>query len=165
MEEYKVELTVNGEKISSLAKPEESLLKFLRRNGFTEVKCGCEKGECGTCTVIINKKTVKSCIMLALQASGKEILTAKGLEKQELGRKLQESFVNTGAIQCGFCTPGIIVTAKNYLDQNPVPDREEIKKAISGNLCRCTGYKKIVDAIYDVAVENYKLEGDVNVGI
>ncbi len=158
MEEYRVELTVNGERISSPVKPEESLLKYLRRNGFTEVKCGCEKGECGTCTVIINKKTVKSCIMLALQARGKEIWTAKGLEKQELGRKLQESFVNTGAIQCGFCTPGIIVTAKNYLDQNPVPDKGEIKKAISGNLCRCTGYKKIVDAIYDVAVENQKLK-------
>ncbi len=156
MEDYIVELTVNGERISSPVKPEESLLKFLRRNGFTEVKCGCEKGECGTCTVIINKKTVKSCIMLALQARGKEIWTAKGLEKQELGRKLQESFVNTGAIQCGFCTPGIIVTAKNYLDQNPIPDKGEIKKAISGNLCRCTGYKKIVDAIYAVAVENQK---------
>jgi len=163
MEEYRIELTVNGEKISSFTKPEESLLKFLRRNGFTEVKCGCEKGECGTCTVIIDKKTVKSCIMLALQASGKEILTAKGLEKQELGRKLQERFVNYGAIQCGFCTPGMIITAKNYLDQDPVPDKEKIKKAISGNLCRCTGYKKIVDAIYDVAVENYKLEGDINV--
>jgi len=163
MEEYRVELSVNGEKISAATRAEESLLKFLRRNGFTEVKCGCEKGECGTCAVIIDKKTFKSCIMLALQASGKEILTAKGLEKQELGRKLQERFVNYGAIQCGFCTPGIIITAKNYLDQNPVPDKEKIKKAISGNLCRCTGYKKIVDAIYDVAVENYKLEGDVNV--
>jgi len=156
MEEHRVELTVNGERISSATKPEESLLKFLRRNDFTEVKCGCEKGECGTCTVIINKKTVKSCIMLALQTNGKEIWTAKGLEKQELGRRLQESFVNTGAIQCGFCTPGMIITAKNYLDQNPLPDKEEIKKAISGNLCRCTGYKKIVDAIYAVAVENQK---------
>lgn len=157
MEDYRVELTVNGEKITAEAKPEESLLRFLRRNGFTDVKCGCEKGDCGTCTVIMNGKTIKSCIVLATQANGKEVLTAKGLEKTKIGQKLQESFVNYGAIQCGFCTPGIIVTAKSYLDDNPVPDKEEIKKAISGNLCRCTGYKKIVDAIYAVAVENQKL--------
>jgi len=163
MEEYSLELTVNGEKIDSTTKPEESLLKFLRRNGFTEVKCGCEKGECGTCTIIIDKKAIKSCLMLALQANGKEVWTVKGMEKQELGRKLQESFVNYGAIQCGFCTPGLIMVAKSYLDQDPIPDREEIKKAISGNLCRCTGYKKIVDAIYVVAVENYKLEGGIYV--
>lgn len=105
MEEYKVELTVNNEKISATAKPEESLLRFLRRNGFTEVKCGCEKGDCGTCTVIMNGKTVKSCITLALQANGKEVLTVKGLEKTKIGQKLQESFVRHGAVQCGFCTP------------------------------------------------------------
>jgi carbon-monoxide dehydrogenase small subunit len=163
MEEYSLKLILNGEKIDSTTKPEESLLKFLRRNGFTEVKCGCEKGECGTCTIIIDKKAIKSCLMLALQANGKEVWTVKGMEKQELGRKLQESFVNYGAIQCGFCTPGLIMVAKSYLDQDPIPDRKEIKKAISGNLCRCTGYKKIVDAIYAVAVENYKLEGRIYV--
>ena len=156
MEEYRVELTLNDEKISATTKAEESLLNFLRRNGFTEVKCGCEKGECGTCTVILNEKAVKSCIILALQANHKEVWTVKGMEKLELGRKLQESFVNHGAIQCGFCTPGMILAAKEYLDKNLVPDKEGIKKAISGNLCRCTGYKKIVDAIYAVAVENQK---------
>ena len=163
MEEYRVELTVNGEKISAAAKPEESLLKFLRRNGFTEVKCGCEKGDCGTCTVIMNGKTIKSCITLAMQANGKEILTAKGLEKIEIGRKLQESFVKHGAVQCGFCTAGMLMAAKGYLDTNSEPNKEEIRKAISGNLCRCTGYKKIVEAIYDVAAENYRLEGGFNV--
>jgi len=156
MEEYKVELKVNGEKIISTARAEESLLKFLRRNGFTEVKCGCEKGECGSCTVILNGKAIKSCIILALQANNKEIWTVRGMEKFELGRKLQESFVKHGAVQCGFCIPGMILVAKNYLDKDPIPDREEIKKEISGNLCRCTGYKKIVDAIYAVAVENQK---------
>jgi len=156
MEDYQIELTINGEKISSTAKAEESLLKFLRRNGFTEVKCGCEKGECGACTVILDKKAIKSCITLALRADHKEVWTVKGMEKLELGRKLQESFVNHGAIQCGFCTPGMILTAKDYMDKNPLRDREEIKKAISGNLCRCTGYKKIVDAIYDLTVENQK---------
>jgi len=156
MEEYKIQLTVNNEKISAAVKAEESLLKFLRRNGFTEVKCGCEKGDCGSCTVIMNGKTIKSCITLAIQANGKEILTAKGLEKIEIGRKLQESFVQHGAVQCGFCTAGMLMAAKGYLDTNPKPDKAEIRKAISGNLCRCTGYKKIVEAIYDVAVGDQK---------
>ena len=156
MEEYKVELTVNNEKVSATAKPEESLLRFLRRNGFTEVKCGCEKGDCGTCTVIMNGKTIKSCITLAMQANGKEVLTVKGLEKTKIGQKLQESFVRHGAVQCGFCTAGMLMAAKGYLDKNLAPDKTEIRKAISGNLCRCTGYKKIVEAIYDVAVEDQK---------
>jgi len=163
MEEYKIELAVNDEKITAAAKAEESLLKFLRRNGFTEVKCGCEKGDCGTCTVIMNGKTIKSCITLAMKANGKEILTAKGLEKTKIGQKLQESFVQHGAVQCGFCTAGMLMAAKGYLDTNPEPDKAEIRKAISGNLCRCTGYKKIVEAIYDVAVENHRVEGDINV--
>lgn len=161
MEDYQIELTVNGEKISATTRAEESLLKFLRKKGFTEVKCGCEKGDCGTCTVIMNGNTIKSCITLATQANGKEVLTAKGLEKTKIGQKLQESFVKHGAIQCGFCTPGMLMTAKGYLDKNLAPDKTKIRKAISGNLCRCTGYKKIVEAIYDVAVENYKLEGDI----
>jgi len=163
MEGYPIELTVNGEKICAQVQPEQSLLKFLRENGFTEVKCGCEKGDCGTCTVIMNRKAIKSCITLAMQANGKEILTAKGLEKQELGRKLQESFVKHGAIQCGFCTGGMLMAAKAYLDENPEPNKGEIRNAISGNLCRCTGYKKIVEAVYDVAEENYRVEGDINV--
>ena len=163
MEEYRIELTVNDEKIIGAAKAEESLLKFLRQNGFTEVKCGCEKGDCGTCTVIMDGKTIKSCITLAMQANGKEILTAKGLGKTKIGQELQESFVRHGAIQCGFCTTGMLMTAKGYLDTNPKPDKVEIIKAISGNLCRCTGYKKIVEAIYDVAAENHRLEGDINV--
>lgn len=158
-----MELIVNGEKVYSKTHAEQSLLKFLRSKGFTEVKCGCEIGDCGTCTVIMNGKTIKSCITLALQANGKEILTAKGLEKTEIGRKLQESFVKHGAVQCGFCTAGMLMAAKGYLDKNITPDKTEIRKAISGNLCRCTGYKKIVEAIYNVAIENYGLEGDTNV--
>jgi len=163
MEEYQIELTVNGEKICSAVQPEQSLLKFLRSKGFTDVKCGCEKGDCGICTILMNGKTVKSCITLAMQANGKEILTAKSLEKTEIGRKLQESFVKHGAIQCGFCTTGMLMAAKGYLDRNPVPDKNEIRKAISGILCRCTGYKKIVEAIYDVATENHGVEGDIDV--
>ncbi len=158
MEEYPIELIVNEEKIVSTAKAEESLLRFLRRHGFYEVKCGCEKGDCGTCTVIMDGKAIKSCITLATQANGKEVLTVRGLEKEELGRKLQESFVKHGAIQCGFCTPGMLMAATAYLNKNSKPDKKEIKKAISGNLCRCTGYKKIVEAIYAVTVENQKLK-------
>lgn len=158
MEEYPIELIVNEEKIVSTAKAEESLLRFLRRHGFYEVKCGCEKGDCGTCTVIMDGKAIKSCITLAMQANGKEVLTVRGLEKEELGRKLQESFVKHGAIQCGFCTPGMLMAATAYLNKNSKPDKKEIKKAISGNLCRCTGYKKIVEAIYAVTVENQKLK-------
>ncbi len=156
MEEYPIELTINGKKIVSTAKAEESLLRFLRRHGFYEVKGGCEKGDCGTCTVIMNGKAIKSCITLAMQANGKEVLTVRGLEKEESGKKLQESFVQHGAIQCGFCTPGMLMTAKAYLDENHQPNKVEIRKAISGNLCRCTGYKKIVESIYAVAEENQK---------
>jgi carbon-monoxide dehydrogenase small subunit len=108
-------------------------------------------------------KTIKSCITLAMKADGKEVLTVKGLEKTKIGQKLQESFVQYGAVQCGFCTAGMLMAARGYLDTNPEPNKVEIKKAISGNLCRCTGYKKIVEAIYEVAVENHRVEGDINV--
>lgn len=152
MKEIKVTMTVNGTKVSATVKPEDSLLKFLRNNLFWDVKCGCEKGDCGTCTVLFNGIAIKSCLTLAAQAEGAEIWTNKGLgEVDDVTQKLQKAFVDHGSIQCGFCTSGMIVAGKAYLDQNGTPDREEIKKAISGNLCRCTGYKKIVDAIYDVA--------------
>lgn len=152
MSEINITLTVNGTKVNANVKPELSLLKFLRDNRFWDVKCGCEEGDCGTCTVIFNGKSVKSCITLAAQADGGTVWTNKGLGVvDELTQKLQEAFVKHGSIQCGFCTPGMIVAGKQYIDDGGKADREEIKKAISGNLCRCTGYKKIVDAIYDVA--------------
>lgn len=163
MENYPIQLTVNGEKIVATVPPEQSLLKFLRSHGFTEVKSGCEKGDCGSCTIIMNGKAIKSCITLAMQANGKEIITVKGLESTKIGHKLQESFVYHGAVQCGFCTPGILMAAKEYLDRNPHPDKEDIRKAISGNLCRCTGYKKVIEAIYDVAVKHNGSEGDNDV--
>ena len=129
-------------------------MRFLRDNGFWDVKCGCEKGDCGTCTVIFNGQSVKSCVTLAAQAEGGQIWTNKGLGVvDDLTQKLQKAFVDCGAIQCGFCTPGMIMAGKAYLDGNGQADRAAIKEAISGNLCRCTGYKKIVDAIYAVAVE------------
>jgi aerobic-type carbon monoxide dehydrogenase small subunit (CoxS/CutS family) len=163
MGDYQIELTVNGEKIVATVPPEQSLLNFLRSHGFTEVKSGCEKGDCGSCTVILNGKAIKSCITLAMQANGKEIITVKGLESTKIGRKLQESFVYHGAVQCGFCTPGILMAAKGYLDKKLRPNKRDIRKSISGNICRCTGYQKIVEAIYDVAVKNNGLEGDNDV--
>lgn len=148
----KLELVVNGRKVTAEAAPEETLLTFLRqRLGVTDVKCGCGKGDCGTCTVILDGRPVKSCLVLAAQANGREVLTLKGLEGDALLSALQESFVRHGAIQCGFCTPGMLLVARSFLAKNPRPSRSEIREAISGNLCRCTGYQKIVEAIEHVA--------------
>ncbi|MBC7219181.1 MAG: (2Fe-2S)-binding protein [Hadesarchaea archaeon] len=147
MKKYPLEFKVNGKKYSVEVKPNMTLLRLLRSLGFTEVKSGCEKGDCGTCAVLMDGEPVNSCLTLALQAQGKEITTVKGLGTIEKLHPIQEAFVKYGAIQCGFCTPGMVITAKAFLDKNPNPTREEIREAISGNLCRCTGYQKIVDAI------------------
>jgi len=157
MSEINITVSVNGSKINANIKPEMSLLKFLRSQLVWDVKCGCEEGDCGTCTVIFNGQSVKSCLVLAAQADGGTVWTNKGLGVvDELTQKLQKAFVEHGSIQCGFCTPGMIMAGKTYIEQGGKPDREGIKKAISGNLCRCTGYKKIVDAIYDVAEQMMK---------
>ncbi|MGC8816936.1 MAG: (2Fe-2S)-binding protein [Candidatus Hadarchaeum sp.] len=147
MKKYPLEFKVNGKKYRVEVEPKVTLLRLLRSMGFTEVKAGCEKGDCGTCAVLMDGEPVNSCLTLALQAQGKEIITVKGLGTMEKLHPIQEAFVKYGAIQCGFCTPGMVITAKALLDKNPNPTREEIREAISGNLCRCTGYQKIVDAI------------------
>jgi carbon-monoxide dehydrogenase small subunit len=147
MKKYPLEFKVNGKKYSVEVKPNVTLLRLLRSLGFTEVKAGCEKGDCGTCAVLLDGEPVNSCLTLALQVQGKEITTVRGLGTMEKLHPIQEAFVKYGAIQCGFCTPGMIISAKALLDKNPNPTREEIREAISGNLCRCTGYQKIVDAI------------------
>jgi len=150
--EVEIAITVNGRIVSAKVSPEESLLDFLRnRAKATEVKCGCNKGDCGTCTVILEGQAVKSCLVLAVQANNKQVLTLQGMENDPLMQELQASFASHGAVQCGFCTPGMLVSAKNLLDKNPSPSRTEIKEALSGNLCRCTGYKKIIDAVAAVA--------------
>ncbi len=119
------------------------------------MKEGCGKGDCGACAVLLNGKAVNACLTLALQAHRQKVVTLKGIGTPENPHPLQQSFVKHGAIQCGFCTSGMIVSAKALLDRNPEPTRDEIREAISGNLCRCTGYKKIVDAIEDAA-SNYR---------
>ena len=148
-----IELKLNGEKRKAEVTAKETLLEVLRnRLMATDVKNGCEKGDCGACAVLLDGKAVNSCLTLALQANGKEVTTLRGIGTEERPHSLQISFVQKGAIQCGFCTPGMVVSAKAFLDQNPKPSREEIREAISGNLCRCTGYKKIIDAIEDTAL-------------
>ncbi|MBA7704767.1 4-hydroxybenzoyl-CoA reductase subunit gamma [subsurface metagenome] len=144
---YDITLTVNDREVRGRVKAESTLLDFLRENNFVEVKRGCDKGDCGACTVIMNGKATLSCITVALQAEGSKVYTVKSLGTWDKLHPLQQAFVDHEAVQCGFCTPGMLMTAKALLDKNPCPSREEIREAISGNLCRCTGYQKIVDAI------------------
>ncbi|KKH60660.1 (2Fe-2S)-binding protein, partial [Methanosarcina mazei] len=128
--------------------PNKRLLDMLREDfKLTSVKEGCSEGECGACTVIVDGKAVTSCIVLAPQVDGCSVITLEGLSKGGELDKLQQSFIDAGAVQCGFCTPGMILSAKALLMKNPNPAKEEIKKAMSGNICRCTGYKKIIEAV------------------
>jgi carbon-monoxide dehydrogenase small subunit len=143
-----IKLKVNGTNYQVYAEPWQNLLYVLREEiGLTGAKSGCEAGDCGACTVIVDGKAINSCLMLALQAQGKEIITIEGLESEEGLHPLQQAFVDHFAVQCGFCTPGMILSAKALLDQNPHPTEEEVRIALSGNLCRCTGYVKIVEAV------------------
>jgi carbon-monoxide dehydrogenase small subunit len=145
-------LHVNGEDFEVLTEPHRTLLEVLRENlGLTGTKRGCDLGACGACTVLIDGEPRLSCLTLAMDARGKKITTIEGLARGEEVHPLQRAFVEKGAIQCGFCTPGMILTAKALLDENPHPPESEVKKAISGNLCRCTGYVKIVEAVLSVA--------------
>ncbi|MEW5813788.1 MAG: (2Fe-2S)-binding protein [Spirochaetota bacterium] len=144
---YDILITVNDREVEGRVKAETTLLDFLRENNFIEVKRGCDKGDCGACTVIMDGKAILACITLALQADGSQVYTVKSLGTWEKMHPLQQTFVEYEALQCGFCTPGMLMSAKALLDKNPSPTREEIREAISGNLCRCTGYTKIVDAI------------------
>ncbi len=155
---YWVKIHINGEWKRAEVFPEETLLHVLREKlGHTEVKEGCGKGDCGACAVLLNGEPVNACLTLALQADQQKVVTVRGLGTPDRPHPLQESFVKRGAIQCGFCSAGMIVSAKGLLDKNPKPSREEIKRAISGNLCRCTGYQKIIEAIEEAA---YKLRTD-----
>ena len=143
-----IRLTINDRDYEFAVEPNLTLVDLLRyRLGFTGTKKGCELGDCGSCTVIMDGKPVNSCLVLAVQANGRNILTIEGLETDQGLHPLQQEFVEKGAIQCGFCTSGVILSAKNLMDRIPNPDETEIRRAISGNLCRCTGYQKIVEAI------------------
>ncbi len=143
-----IELHVNGELYEVAVEPHRTLLEVLRDNlGLTGAKEACGTGDCGACTVIVDGKPVISCLMLAVESQNKEILTIEGLSRNGELHPLQQAFIDHGAIQCGFCTPGMILSAKALLDENPRPTEAEVRSALAGNLCRCTGYTKIVDAI------------------
>ncbi|MGM0442142.1 MAG: (2Fe-2S)-binding protein [Elusimicrobiota bacterium] len=148
MKKVKVKFKLNGKPVEIECEPAKTLLDLLREDmGLMGTKKGCGIGECGACTVILNGETVNSCMMLAPQAEGADIITIEGLEEGEKMHPIQKAFIEKGAVQCGFCTPGMILSAKVLLDKISQPSREQIRRAIAGNVCRCTGYKQIVDAI------------------
>ncbi|MEW6529286.1 MAG: (2Fe-2S)-binding protein [Thermodesulfobacteriota bacterium] len=143
-----IALTVNGDTYEVLIAPNQTLLEVLRdKLGLTGTKKGCDLGACGACTVLLDGEAYLSCLMLAVDAVGKEIVTIEGLSQGGELHPLQKSFVELGGLQCGFCTPGIIMTAKAVLEEEPQPTEESVKKKMAGNLCRCTGYKKVVESI------------------
>ena len=145
---YPVELTVNGTLYEVYASPQRTLAEMLREDlDLLGVKQGCGEGECGACTVLLDGLPVSSCLVLAVEAAGCDVTTIEGVANAEGLHPLQQSFVEHGAIQCGFCTPGMILSAKALLDETPDPSEYQIRRALSGNLCRCTGYQKIVDAV------------------
>ncbi|MBN1900245.1 (2Fe-2S)-binding protein [Candidatus Sumerlaeota bacterium] len=147
-EDVKVKFKLNGRRVEASVKPNRLLVDMIREDfGLTGTKIGCGMGECGACTVLLDGKPAASCLILAVQANGKTIETIEGASPNGRMNSLQEAMVKEGAVQCGFCTPGIIMSATALLRENPHPTEEEIRTAISGNLCRCTGYQKIVKAI------------------
>jgi len=147
-----IRLNVNDRAYELAVDPNTTLVDLLRYHlGLTGTKKGCDLGDCGACTVLMDGRAVNSCLVLAVQANGRTVQTVEGLETAEGLHPLQQAFVEKGAIQCGFCTSGMILSAKELLDRTPHPQEPEIRSAISGNLCRCTGYQKIIEAIKDVA--------------
>ncbi|HWQ77330.1 MAG TPA: (2Fe-2S)-binding protein [Anaerovoracaceae bacterium] len=143
---------LNGDPVEVLAKPQQTLLEVLRDGmGLTSPKCGCNHGDCGACTVLLDGKAVKSCLVLGLTIEGKKVVTADGLVQMGELHPLQKAFIEHGAPQCGYCTPGMVMAATAFLMENSDPTEDEIKDALSGNLCRCGGYKKYVEAVQAVA--------------
>lgn len=149
---HTIEFSINGEALTLLVEDNQTALRVIREQaGFTGTKPGCEAGECGACTILVNGKPVNACLMLAPELDGKEITTVEGLADGDNLSVLQQKFIDHAALQCGYCTPGFLMSATALLNENPHPTRQEIVEAISGNLCRCTGYKRIIEAIEDAA--------------
>ncbi len=149
---HHIDITVNGHRMTAQVEAHRTLLEFLRDGlNLTGVKEGCGDGECGACTVLVNGEPVRSCLILAVEAQDAEIMTIEGLSTGEALHPLQQAFVDKGAVQCGFCTPGLILAAKALLDRHPHPSEEQIREAMGGHLCRCTGYETIFAAIRSVA--------------
>jgi len=141
-------LTINGERHEVLTEPHRTLLDVLRVDlGLTGTKENCLEAECGVCTVLVDGRALNSCILLAAQCQGREVLTIEGLARDGVLHTLQQAFIDHGAVQCGYCIPGMILSAKAFLDERPDADEDDVRRALAGNLCRCTGYQKIVDAV------------------
>ena len=152
---HKIHTTINGESYDLFVEANQTLVDLIRDEiGLTGTKKGCGSGDCGACTIIMDGKAVNSCLILGVEADGAEILTIEGLRRGGQLHPLQKAFIDRGAIQCGFCTPGMILVAKALLDSCPHPTEEQVRAAISGNLCRCTGYTKIIEAILSVRGQN-----------
>jgi carbon-monoxide dehydrogenase small subunit len=152
----KLTFTLNKEIRTVEVEPNETLLDVLRdKLGVKSPKCGCDRGDCGACAVLIDGKSVRSCLVFAIEVEGQEVTTLEGISQPKL-TKLQETFIEFNSFQCGYCAPGVIISATELLEKNPHPDLEEIKEALSGNLCRCTGYKPIFDAILEVSKRGKK---------
>ena len=154
-----VTLNVNGRTYDVALGAHVTLLHALRDLGYVDVKNGCEKGDCGACAVLLDGEAVNSCLVLALQADGAAIITNAGLGTMRDPHPLQEAFADHGAVQCGYCTPGMIISAKALLDRNPDPGDDEIREALSGNLCRCTGYGQIIEAVKSAAAKTRAQQG------
>lgn len=151
--------TVNGEAVERMVEDDRTLLAFLREDlGLTGTKEGCGEGDCGACTVLVDGESVNSCLYLALLAEGRSITTIEGLERDGQMSEIQSAFIRHGAIQCGFCSPGMIMSAQHLLERNDDPTEEDIRRGLSGNLCRCTGYQQMVDAITEVAAKRRKMK-------
>ena len=149
-----ISLKVNGDSYETLVSPTQTLLALLRDDlGLTGTKEGCSNGNCGACTVILDGRNVDSCLVLGVEAANSEVVTIEGLAQDGNLHPLQQAFIDHGALQCGFCTPGLIMSAKSLLDRNPNPDEQEVRLNLAGNLCRCTGYDKVVRAVLAVAQE------------
>jgi carbon-monoxide dehydrogenase small subunit len=147
-----IELNINGSAHDVVISPQDLLIDVLRQKlDLTGTKKGCGQGDCGTCTVLIDGRRALACLTLAIACEGRRILTIEGMEKNGALHPIQQAFIDRGAVQCGYCTPGMVMSAKALLDENPAPTEHEIKLGISGNLCRCTGYVKIVEAVRDAA--------------
>lgn len=143
-----VRFTLNGRPVEAVVEPDETLADTLRNQfGLTGLKVGCGSGDCGSCTVLVNGDAVRSCILLTCMIAGRRIVTIEGLSEDGELHPIQQAFIDTGAVQCGYCIPGMVLVAKALLDGNPHPTEADIRMALSGNLCRCTGYTKIVDAV------------------
>jgi aerobic carbon-monoxide dehydrogenase small subunit len=156
IKKYPVRVNVNGDDYEVLVDPRTTLLQFLRENlDLTGTKEGCDEGDCGACSVILNNKVVSSCLILAVEVDNAVIETIEGVKKGAELHPVQQAFVDSGAVQCGFCTPGMVITTKAMLEEMPNPSTQEVKEYLAGNLCRCTGYVKILDAV-EYAKENLR---------